>query len=152
MNGGSGLNILYVDILDAMHIPWSELHPVSSPFHGVIPGMQAYPLGKIDQPIMFGNCTNFCSDVLTFDVVDFLGSYHAISGRSCYTKFMAIPNYTYLKLKMLGPNGIITVGSTFSHAYTCDHKHYELATAIINSTKLPELRNSVTPTVPDRNR
>jgi hypothetical protein len=34
-------------------------------------------------------------------------------GRSCYVQFMAIPNYTYRKLKMLGPNGVITVGSTF---------------------------------------
>ena len=38
MDRGSGLNILYVDTLDAMHIPCSELHPVSSPFHGVILG------------------------------------------------------------------------------------------------------------------
>jgi hypothetical protein len=29
---------------------------------------------------------------------------------------MAVPNYTYLKLKMSGPNGIITVGSTYRHA------------------------------------
>ena len=64
---------------------------------------------------------------------------------------MAIPNYTYLKLKMPGPNDIITVGSTFSHAYTCDREHYELATAIINSAELPELRNSSTPPVPDCN-
>ena len=38
-------NILYVDILDAMHIPWSELRPVSSPFHSMILGAQACPLG-----------------------------------------------------------------------------------------------------------
>ena len=31
---------------------------------------------------------------------------------------MAIPNYTYVKLKMPGPNNVITIGSTFSHAYT----------------------------------
>ena len=45
MDGGSGLNILYVDTLDAMRIPRSELRLVSSPFHIVIPGTQAYPLG-----------------------------------------------------------------------------------------------------------
>ena len=44
MDGGSGLNILYIDTLDTMCIPQSELHPVSSPFHDVIPGAQAYPL------------------------------------------------------------------------------------------------------------
>ena len=38
MDGGSGLNILYVDTLDAMLIPRLELRQVSSPLHGVIPG------------------------------------------------------------------------------------------------------------------
>ena len=55
MDEGSGLNILYVDTLDSMRIPWSELHPVSSPFHNVIPRMQAYPLGQIDLPVTFSD-------------------------------------------------------------------------------------------------
>ena len=113
--------------------------------------MQAYPLGYIDLPITFGDRANFRSEVLTFEVVDFSGSYHAILGQPCYAKFMAIPNYTYLKLKMSGPNDIITMGSTFLHAYTCDREHYELATAVINSTELSELGNSATPVVPDCN-
>ncbi|XP_066375338.1 uncharacterized protein [Miscanthus floridulus] len=100
---------------------------------------------------MFGDRANFCSEVLTFKVVDFPGSYHAILGWPCYAMFMVIPNYTYLKLKMLGPNSVTTVGSTFSHAYTCDHKHYKLATTVINSTELPELGNSSTLAVLDYN-
>ena len=84
MDGGSGLNILYVDTLDAMHIPRSELHPVSSPFHGVILGTQAYPLGQIELPVTFGDRATFRSEVLTFEVVDFPGSYHAILGWTCY--------------------------------------------------------------------
>ena len=55
MDGGNGLNILYVDTLDAMRIPRSELRPASSPFHGVIPGAQAYSLGQIDLPVTFGD-------------------------------------------------------------------------------------------------
>jgi hypothetical protein len=43
----------------------------------------------------------------------FLGTYHAVLGRPCYTKFMAVPNYTYLKLKMLGPHRVITISSSF---------------------------------------
>ena len=70
-------------------------------------------------------------------MVDFLGSYHAILGRPWCAKFMAIPNYTYLKLKMTGPNDVITVGSAFSHAFTCDHEHFKLATTVINSSELP---------------
>ena len=100
---------------------------------------------------MFGGRSNFRSEVLTFEVVDFPRSNHAILGRPCYAKFMTIPNYTYLKLKMPGPKGVITIGSTFSHAYTCDRKHYELATTVINSAELLELRNSVTLAVPDCN-
>ncbi|XP_066341846.1 uncharacterized protein [Miscanthus floridulus] len=152
MDGGSDLNILYIDTLDAMCIPRSELCLVSSSFHGVIPRMQAYLLGQIDLPVTFGDRANFCLEVLTFKVVDFLGSYHAILGRPCFANFMAIPNYTYLKLKMPGPNDVITVGSTFSHTYMCDHEHYELATTVINSAKLPRLGESSTLAVLDCNK
>ena len=64
---------------------------------------------------------------------------------------MAIPNYTYLKLKMPGPNGVIIVSSAFSHTFTCDRKHYELATAVVNSSELPWLRESSILAVPDCN-
>ncbi|XP_066354814.1 uncharacterized protein [Miscanthus floridulus] len=134
-----------------MRIPRSELRSVSSPFHSVILGARAYPLEQIDLPVTFGDHINFCSEVLAFEVVDFPGSYHAILERSCNAKFMVIPNYTYLKLKMPGLNGVITIDSTFLHAYMCDHEHYELAITVINSTELLELRNSATPVVPDCN-
>ena len=91
-------------------------------------------------------------EVLTFEVVDFLGSYHAILGRPCYAKFMAIPNYTYLKLKMPGPNGVITVSNAFSHAFMCDHEHFELATTVINSSELLRLGESSTLAVLDYNK
>jgi hypothetical protein len=48
-----------------------------------------------------------------------------VLGRPCYAKFMVVPNYTYLKLKMTGPNGVITVGSTYRHAYECDVEYAE---------------------------
>ncbi|XP_066373279.1 uncharacterized protein [Miscanthus floridulus] len=151
MDGRSGLNIMYIDTLDAMRIPRSKLCLVGSPFHGVISGAQAYPLGQIDLLVTFGSRANFRSEVLTFEVVDFLGSYHAILGRPCYARFLAIPNYTYLKLKMPGPNGVITVSSVFSHALTCDRDHYELATVVVNSSELPRLGESSAPTAPNYN-
>ena len=40
---------------------------------------------------------------------------------------MVIPNYTYLMLKMLGPAGTITVGSTVLHEYECKVECYDLA-------------------------
>jgi len=65
---------------------------------------------------------------------------------------MAIPNYNYLKLKMPGPNGVITMSSAFSHAFTYDREHYELATAVVNSSELPQLKESSTPAVLDCNK
>ena len=69
------------------------------------------PLGQIDLPISFGDLSNYRMETLTFEVVRFHGTYHAILGCPCYMKFMAVPNYTYLKLKMPGPHGVITVGT-----------------------------------------
>ena len=67
---------------------------------------------------------------LTFEVMGFRGTYHAIIGRPGYAKFMAIPNYTYLKLKMPGPKGVITVSSSFEHAYECDVECIEYGEAV----------------------
>jgi hypothetical protein len=44
---------------------------------------------------------------------------------------MVVPNYTYLKLKMPGPNGVITVGPTYQHAYECNVECVEYAEALI---------------------
>jgi hypothetical protein len=49
---------------------------------------------------------------------------------------MAIPNYTYLKLKMPGPKGVITVGPTYRHAYECDVECVEYAEALAESEAL----------------
>jgi hypothetical protein len=63
---------------------------------------------------------NFHTETLTYELVGFSGTYHAILGRPVYAKFMAMPNYTYLKLKIPDPKGIITVGTTYQHAFECD--------------------------------
>jgi hypothetical protein len=45
MDGGSGINVLYASTLDEMCIPRSALRPSTPPFHGVVPGIEALPLG-----------------------------------------------------------------------------------------------------------
>jgi len=49
---------------------------------------------------------------------------------------MAVPNYTYLKLKMPGLKGVITVSSSYEHAYDCDVEFVEYGEAVESSTKL----------------
>jgi hypothetical protein len=43
---------------------------------------------------------------------------------------MVVPNYTYLKMKMPGPNGVITVGSSIEHAFDCVVECVEHAEAL----------------------
>ncbi|XP_025815575.1 uncharacterized protein LOC112892656 [Panicum hallii] len=100
---------------------------------------------------MFGDCSNFRIETMIFEVVDFEGSYHTILGHPCYAKFMAVLNYTYLKLKMPGPNDIIMVSDSFKQAYGCGREHSELATAITNSAELQKLRRTVEEGAPDCN-
>jgi hypothetical protein len=130
MDGGSSLNILYVHTLRLLGIGLDQLRPSTTPFHGVAPGKHVQPLGQIDLPVWFGAPGNYRKETLTFEVVVFRGAYHAILGRPCYAKFMAVPNYTYLKMKMSGPNGIITVGSSIEHAFDCDVECVEHAEAL----------------------
>jgi hypothetical protein len=40
---------------------------------------------------------------------------------------MAVPHYTYLVLKMPGPNGIITVKGSFELLDLCDKEFYQMA-------------------------
>ena len=65
---------------------------------------------------------------------------------------MAIPNYTYLKLKMPGPEGVITVGSSFQHAYQCEEDSCEIASAIVASEELALIRAETTEEALDSNR
>jgi hypothetical protein len=136
MDRGSSLNIIYAETLGLLGIDLSMIRAGAAPFHGIVPGKRVLPLGQLDLPVCFGTPSNFRRETLTFEVVGFRGTYHAVLGRPCNAKFMAVPNYTYLKLKMPGPKGIITVGSTYRHAYECDMECMEYVEAIAESEAL----------------
>jgi hypothetical protein len=136
MDGGSDINVLYASTLDDMSIPRSQLRPSTAPFYGVVPGMDALPIGQIDLPVTFGDLRNFRTETLTFEVVGFSGTYHAILRRPTYVKFMAMPNYTYMKMKIPSPKGTITVGTTYQHAFECDAECFQFAEALIWSERL----------------
>jgi hypothetical protein len=114
-------------------------------------GQRATPLRQIDLLVCF-RTPNFRRETLTIKVVGFRRTYHAILGRPCYTKFMAIPNYTYLKLKMSGPNGVITVGSAYKHAYECDVACTKYAKALFESIGLAVDLERLSKEIPDPKR
>ncbi|XP_066354958.1 uncharacterized protein [Miscanthus floridulus] len=62
---------------------------------------------------------------------------------------MAIPNYTYLKLKMLGSCGVITIATSFQCAYEYEVECYEHASAIIASEELVVIKEATAEEAPD---
>jgi hypothetical protein len=75
----------------------------------VVPGKQSVPLDWVTLPATFKDASNYRTETLAFEVVIFSGPYHVILGWLCFVKFMAIPSNAYLKLKIPGPAGVITV-------------------------------------------
>lgn len=99
-------------------------------------GSRPYPSVRSTCPaVPFSRRDNFHTEVLTFEIVDFLGAYLVILGRSCYAKFMAVLNYTYLKLKILGPQGIIIVGGDVHQTHLCEQENCDIAIAACQSAK-----------------
>src|SRR3954465_951933 len=122
MDGGSSLNLLYQDTVQKMAIDPSRIKPTKTTFKGVIPGAEARCTGSITLEVIFGSPDNFRSEDLIFDIVPFRGGYHALLGRTAFARFNAVPHYAYLKLKMSGPRGVITVnGNTERSLRTEEH-------------------------------
>jgi hypothetical protein len=108
MDAGSGINLIYAKILRAMHISLELLKPTDCSFHGIVPGSANYPLGRIALNVCFGSRQNYRREKLDFEVMDWPSQYHATLGRPAFSRFMAVPHYKYLVIKMPGPSGIIT--------------------------------------------
>jgi hypothetical protein len=152
MDGSSSLNIIYAQTLDLLGIMRTRLQPSVEGFHGVVLGKRVEPVSRVDLPVYFGTPTNFRKETLTFKVVGFRGTNHAILGRPFYARFMAVPNYTYLKLKMLGPNGVITVGPSYEHAYKCNVECIEHEEAVLESATLAADLDGLANEIPDPKR
>src|SRR3954463_6590822 len=116
MDGGSSFNILYYETFLRMGLTQKTLQHAPTIFHGIVPGKSATPIGKIYLETTFENAENFCSEIIPFEVVNLESPYHAILGRPAYARFVARPCYVYLKLKMSGPYGPITMEGRRSRA------------------------------------
>ena len=76
-------------------------------------------MGSITLEVVFGSPDNFRSEELIFDIVPFRSGYHALLERTAFARFNVVPHYAYLKLKMPGPLGVITVnGNTERSLHT----------------------------------
>ena len=119
MDGGSSINILYYETFRRMGLTDKNLKMSNTVFHGVVLGKSAYPVGKIELEVAFGDEHDSRAEKLTFEVVKIKSPYHALFGWSDYDKFMAMPYYVYLQLKLLGHKGTITVHGSRKIALEC---------------------------------
>jgi hypothetical protein len=119
--GGARLNIIFSETLRKMRLEFTEMiTPTSVPFYRTTPAKAAISLGQITLPVTFGTPSNYHTKFIIFEVADFESSYHAILGRPALAKFMVIPHYPYLLLKMLGPNEVLSLRGDLKRAFDCD--------------------------------
>ena len=102
-----------------------------------MPGDGEYLLGHISLLVTFGTPENFRTETLRFEVATF-NSYNAIIGRPGLAKFMAVPHYSYLVVKMPAPRGVISVRADFKGMADCTRK--ALQTALKASASAPQRR------------
>jgi hypothetical protein len=143
MDGGSSINILYLETLKRMHLSETQLRHSTVKFHGIVPGRQASSMGTIVLDVTFGDETNYRTEEVAFEVVEFKSAYHAIFGRPAFAKFMARPCYIYSKLKIPGPNGVITVNGDFKKAKECEAGNAILAEAVISKEEFEQYKKEV---------
>jgi hypothetical protein len=119
VDGGSNINVTFPWTLQGLGVTLKELHESNTPFFGIVPTEGEYPLGHIYMPVTFRTPKNYRTEFLRFEVASFDCRYNTIISRPGLAKFMAIPHYTYMILKMPGPQGIITVRADFQGAAEC---------------------------------
>ncbi|XP_040256294.1 uncharacterized protein [Aegilops tauschii subsp. strangulata] len=109
MDRGSSLNLIYTDTIIRMGINSSWVKPSITTFKNVIPGVEAHCMGTVTLEVVFGSPENLRSEELTFDIVPFHRGYHTLLGCTTLDRLNAVPHYAYLKLKLPGPDDVITI-------------------------------------------
>ena len=141
MDGGSSLNLLYQDTMRKMGINTSRIKPTKTTFKGVIPGVEARCMGSITLEVVFGSPDNHRTEDLVFDIVPFRSGYHALLGRIAFARFNAVTHYAYLKLKVPGPRGVITVNGNTERSLRTE-EHTAALIAEVQNSLLRQAANS----------
>jgi hypothetical protein len=145
---GSSINLLYRTMMEKLGIPAIQLKPTKLTFHGIVPGHSCTPMGKIQLEVLFGEKDNHCCEPIWFEVVDLNSPYHALLGWPALAKFMAIPHYAYLKMKLPGPRGLITASGCYKNSIECARASSKLAEALVIAEEKRQLLQRVEATRP----
>jgi hypothetical protein len=100
-------------------------------------------LGRVQLEVLFGKKGNSHREPIWFEVVDISSTYHALLGRPALAKFMAVPQYAYLKMKLPGPRGVITVSGSFKKSLAYAKERSQLAEALVITEEKRQLLHHV---------
>ena len=64
---------------------------------------------------------------MNFFVANFDTAYHTILGQPALTKFMALPHYVYMVLKIPMEQGVLTLCANISTVYDCEREGITIA-------------------------
>jgi hypothetical protein len=145
VDGGSSINVTFPRTLLGLGVALKELHESDTPFFGIVPTEGEYPLGHIYMHVTFGTPEHYRTEFLRFEVASFDCGYNAIIGRPGLAKFMAIPHYSYMILKIPGPQGIITMRADFQGTAKC----FRVAIQAALTTKPPTTSSAKANSKPD---
>jgi hypothetical protein len=140
IGNGSSINIMYRDTVQKLGIKENMLEPSQTTFHGIVPKLSCAPMGKIRIDVMFGNWDNCRVENLMFEVVDLESPYHALLGRPALAKFMASTHVAYLKMKILGPRGVITIIGDYKCLMACASAGFNLDETLIIAEEKKKLK------------
>jgi len=136
VDGGSFIDIMFCNSLPALKLTVAQLKPYKAQFWDVLPGQSSIPVGQIMLPVQFETPDRFRTEFINFVVADFDGTYHVILGRPSLTKFMVVPHYSYLFLKMPTEKGVLTIRGNVYIAYTCEEESFKITEAIDLSIRM----------------
>jgi hypothetical protein len=88
-------------------------------------------MGRIRLEVLFGEKGNSHREPIWFEVVDISNPYHALLGRPALAKFMVVPHYAYLKMKLSGPHSVITIMGCYRKSMECARASSKLAEALV---------------------
>jgi hypothetical protein len=140
---GSSINLLYRTSMEKLGIPAIQLKPTKLTFHGIVPGHSCMPMGRIQLKVLFGEKDNYRHEPIWFEVVDLNSPYHALLGRPALAKFMVVPHYAYLKMKLPGPRGVITITGCYKISLECAKASSKLTEALVIAEEKRQLLQRV---------